>query len=30
MEKDGKPWTVPVALEEIQDTGLHMEIDAAA
>ena len=30
MEKDGSPWAVPVTLDEIQDSGLHMEIDAAA
>ncbi len=29
MEKAGHPWTVPVALDDIPDTGLHMEIDAS-
>lgn len=30
MEKDERPWSVPVALDDIPDTGLHMEIDADA
>jgi uncharacterized metal-binding protein YceD (DUF177 family) len=30
MEKAGHPWAVPVALDDIPDTGLHMEIDADA
>lgn len=29
MEKAGNPWAVPVALDDIPDTGLHMEIDAS-
>jgi len=28
MEKNPKPWSVPVALEDIPETGLHLEIDA--
>jgi uncharacterized metal-binding protein YceD (DUF177 family) len=28
MEKNPKPWSVPVALEDIPETGLHVEIDA--
>src|ERR1700741_4768605 len=28
MEKDPKPWSVPVALEDIPETGMHFEIDA--
>ncbi len=30
MEKVGHPWAVPVALDDIPDTGLHVEIDADA
>lgn len=30
MEKAGSPWTVPVAVENIPDTGLHIEIEAPA
>ena len=30
MEKAGQSWTVPVAVEDIPDTGLHMEIDVPA
>lgn len=30
MDKAEKPWAVPVALDDIPDTGLHMEIDADA
>jgi hypothetical protein len=29
MDKTGNPWSVPVAVDEIPDTGLHMEIEAA-
>jgi hypothetical protein len=29
MEKTGSPWSVPVAVVEIPDTGLHMEIEAS-
>ncbi len=29
MENDGHPWVVPVAVEEIPDSGLHMEIEAS-
>ena len=29
MEKAENPWPVPVALDDIPDTGLHMEIDAS-
>lgn len=29
MEKTGSPWSVPVAADEIPDTGLHLEIAAA-
>ena len=28
MTKTGSPWSVPVAVEDIPDTGLHIEIDA--
>lgn len=28
MEKGGSPWTVPVALDDIPDTGLHRAIEA--
>jgi uncharacterized metal-binding protein YceD (DUF177 family) len=28
MEKNPKPWSVPVALEDIPEKGLHVEIDA--
>jgi Large ribosomal RNA subunit accumulation protein YceD len=30
MEKIGNPWSVPVMVEDIPDTGLHMEIEAPA
>ena len=30
MEKTANPWSVPVAVEDIPDTGLHMEIEAPA
>jgi len=30
MKKTGNPWRVPVAVEDIPDTGLHIEIDAPA
>ncbi len=30
MEKTGNPWSVPVAVEDIPDTGLHIEIEAPA
>jgi uncharacterized metal-binding protein YceD (DUF177 family) len=30
MEKPGKLWSVPVAVEDIPDTGLHIEIAAPA
>jgi hypothetical protein len=30
MEKTGIPWSVPVAVDEIPDTGLHIEIGAPA
>jgi Large ribosomal RNA subunit accumulation protein YceD len=30
MEKTGSSWTVPVALDEIPETGLHREIEATA
>ncbi len=30
MKKTGSPWSVPVAVEDIPDTGLHIEIDAPA
>ncbi len=29
MDKTGSPWSVPVTVDEIPDTGLHMEIEAA-
>ena len=29
MGNAGHPWTVPVAVEDIPDTGLHMEIEAS-
>jgi uncharacterized metal-binding protein YceD (DUF177 family) len=28
MEKPGMPWSVPVAVKEISDTGLHLKIEA--
>src|SRR5215475_155975 len=28
MEKNQNPWSVPVALDDIPETGLHIEIDA--
>jgi uncharacterized metal-binding protein YceD (DUF177 family) len=28
MEKNQNPWSVPVPLDEIPETGLHIEIDA--
>jgi uncharacterized metal-binding protein YceD (DUF177 family) len=28
MEKNQNPWSVPVAVEDIPETGLHVEIDA--
>jgi uncharacterized metal-binding protein YceD (DUF177 family) len=30
MKKTGSPWSVAVAVEDIPDTGLHIEIDAPA
>jgi uncharacterized metal-binding protein YceD (DUF177 family) len=30
MEKARNPWSVPVAVEDIPETGLHVEIDAPA
>lgn len=30
MDKTSNPWSVPVVLEDIPDTGLHMEIEAPA
>ena len=30
MERLGSPWSVPVAVEDIPDTGLHMAIEAPA
>lgn len=30
MEKTTNPWSVPVAVEDIAETGLHMEIEAPA
>lgn len=30
MEKTGSPWSAPVAVEDIPDTGLHVEIEAPA
>jgi Large ribosomal RNA subunit accumulation protein YceD len=30
MEKPASPWSVPVAVEDIPDTGLHMEFEAPA
>jgi uncharacterized metal-binding protein YceD (DUF177 family) len=30
MRNIGSPWSVPVAVEDIPDTGLHIEIDAPA
>jgi hypothetical protein len=30
MEKAQSPWSVPVSVEEIPDTGLHIEIEAPA
>ena len=30
MEKAASPWSVPVAVENIPDTGLHIEIEAPA
>src|SRR5262245_61622169 len=28
MEKNQNPWSVPVALDDVPETGLHVEIDA--
>jgi len=28
MEKNRSPWSVPVAVDDIPETGLHLEIDA--
>ena len=30
MKKTGSPWSVPVAVEDIPETGLHMAIEAPA
>ena len=30
MKKTANPWSVPVAVEDIPDTGLHIAIDAPA
>ena len=30
MRKTGSLWSVPVAVEDIPDTGLHIEIEAPA
>ena len=30
MDKNESPWSVPVAVEDIPETGLHLEIDAPA
>lgn len=30
MDKTAQPWTVPVTLEDIPETGLHLELDASA
>jgi hypothetical protein len=30
MDKTAQPWTVPVALDDIPETGLHLEIEAPA
>jgi len=30
MDKTGNPWSVPVAVEDIPDTSLHIEIEAPA
>lgn len=30
MEKTSSPWSVPVAVDDIPDTGLHIEIEAPA
>ena len=30
MKKAGNPWSVPVAVDDIPDTGLHIAIDAPA
>jgi len=30
MDKNERPWSMPVAVEEIPETGLHLEIDAPA
>jgi len=30
MEKTGSPWSAPLAVEDIPDTGLHVEIEASA
>jgi len=30
MKKTGSSWSVPVAVEDIPDTGLHIEIDVPA
>ncbi|HYC15735.1 MAG TPA: DUF177 domain-containing protein [Pseudolabrys sp.] len=29
MEKNQNPWTVPIAVDEIPEAGLHIEIDAS-
>lgn len=30
MEKGGSPWAVPVALDDIPDAGLHLELEASS
>ena len=30
MDKTSQPWTVPVALDDILETGLHLELEAPA
>ena len=30
MDKTASPWSVPVAVEDIPETGLHLEIEAPA
>ena len=30
MKKHGQPWSIPVAVEEIPDGGLHRAIEAPA
>ena len=30
MKKSGSGWSVPVAVDDIPDTGLHLEIEAPA